>query len=172
MSKVAYVLADEVIVTAPVNIQVPLKTDPEKVKAGTIPKIQFKTETVFMDFQIPRESEIEELQEEIRTKNRETFAALKVARERRDADGATDKDRADADDEIARLNKELRLFEHDLLKRFVVGLPEDHRIGNPDGTLAEYSTDLVGRLCDYRNVRAAMMTTLQTLLDGEGKRGN
>jgi len=167
MAKLSFNLSDRIVVTAPVHIKVP-----QSVKTTSAGKTdtRFVTQTVFLDFEVPKQDDLDELAEEIRRENREFSDKISDAVERRRS-ATTDDERSGIDAEIAELNRGIRNAGVEQLKRFVVGLPENHGIGD-EGAEAEFSTGLIERLCQYEFVRAAMLETLQGLINGGAKRGN
>lgn len=167
MAKIAFNLSDRIVVTAPVHIKVPQSANTKAVGKS---ETRFVTQTVYLDFEVPKQDDLDELAEEIRRQNRELSDKVSEAVDRRRA-ASTDEERTAIDEEIAAINREVRNAGIEQLKRFVVGLPENHGIG-VDGGEAEYSPELIERLCQYEFVRAAMLDALQGLINGGAKRGN
>ncbi len=167
MAKVSFVLDDDLVVTAPVNIRVPKSV----TTSATAPRQAFASKTIFVDIRVPDEDELEEVQDRIRRDNEAVVAALTDAETARLT--ATDDDaRLAAEARVDAIRKTLRDAATEQLKAFIVGLPDNHGIGEQDGSLAVYSTDLIERLCKRRHIRNALWDAFLGVLNGDPKKGN
>ncbi|SMH62530.1 hypothetical protein [Azospirillum agricola] len=167
MSKPVFVLDDDLTVTSPVHIQQPTsaRTGGGKSQQG------FVTRTAYVTFRVPTEDELDDVSEQVQRHNEAQVKRIAdVERERSEA--TDDAERAAAERRLTELRRELRLQQAEQLKAFVVDLPEGHGFAEKDGTPCEFSPDLIGRLCQYRAVRAALWTAFLLVLNGDPKRGN
>jgi hypothetical protein len=168
MAACIFSLADELRVIAPVPFAVPVSAKPGGGKSEQV----FVKKTVYMEFKTPLEDELDDVQTEILQSNTELSRALEdLGKREKDASGDAAL-LAEIDAERIRLAGGKRTFQTEILARFVVGLPDGHGIGDINGDVAEYSEDLIRRLCQYRFIRTAMYDAFTKLLNGEGKRGN
>lgn len=168
MSKAAFILDEQIDIVAPVHIKVP-----QSAKTGGGKSNQsFVTRTAYVTIRIPTEDELEEVGERVRKDNADWLKRLNEAGDRLTA-ATDDQERADAEAAQAKLRTEYRDNQVELLKEFVIGLPDGHGIQERDGSSAEYSANLIERLCGYRNVRRALWEAFMLLLNGEEtKKGN
>ncbi|SMH62839.1 hypothetical protein [Azospirillum agricola] len=167
MSKIAFVLDDDLVVTAPVHIRVPKSAR----TSGGVSKQEFVTKTAYVDIRVPPEDELEEVQERTRQHNADLLKRLAEAEKSR-AGAEDDEARLAADAEVVRINKDIRNGMTEQLKEFVVALPDGHGIAEKDGSLAVYSPELIERLCAYRHVRTALWDAWLLVLNGDPKKGN
>jgi hypothetical protein len=167
MSSVVFNLSDDLVVTVPVVFQVPTSVKTNGVK----PEQSFVKRTIYLNMRVPEEDEIEAVQGRVNLANADIFrrrAALSEAEKT-----ASPEEQADIDRERQKLTEEIRLGQEDMLVEFVVGLPDGHGIGEGDGP-AEFSSDLIRRMCQRRFLRDAMYAAFVKLLNGPGdaKKGN
>lgn len=167
MSKIAFILDDELIVTAPAHIRVPKSVRP----GGGAPKQEFLTKTIFVNFRVPSEDELEEAQERTSRHNNEQLKLLREAEKGLNA-AEDDEARLAAEADVRRIQKGIRDHMTEQLKEFLVSLPDNHGIGEKDSSLAAYSPELIERLCNYRHIRAALWDAWLLVLNGDPKKGN
>ncbi|WP_146191580.1 hypothetical protein [Azospirillum humicireducens] len=168
MSKVAFVLDDELTVDAPVLIQVPQST---RVSGGNA-RQTFVTKTAYVTIRIlPTEDELDAVLEEVAAHNEKlTRQISEVERER--AEAADDEARAAIDRKLTELRRTARLAQVEQLKAVIVGLPTGHGFAEKDGRACEYSPELIERLCQFRPVRNALWSAFMVVLNGDPKKGN
>ena len=168
MSKVAFVLDDNLTVDAPVLIQVPTSS---RAGGGTA-RQTFVTKTAYVTIRIlPTEDELDAVLEEVAAHNEKlTRQISEVERER--AEAADDEARTAVDRKLTELRRTARLAQVEQLKAVIVGLPAGHGFAEKDGRLCEYSPELIERLCQFRPVRNALWASFMTVLNGDPKKGN
>jgi hypothetical protein len=167
MSSVIFDLSDDLIVTVPVVFQVPTSVKTNGVK----PEQSYVKRTIYLNMRVPQEDEIEAVQARVNLANAEIFrrrAALAEAEKTASAE-----EQAEIDRERQKLTEEIRLGQEDMLVEFTVGLPDGHGVGE-NGAPAEFSPDLIRRMCQRRFLREAMSAAWLKLLNGPGdaKKGN
>lgn len=167
MSSVIFDLSDDLIVTVPVVFQVPTSVKTNGVK----PEQSFAKRTIYLNMRVPQEDEIEVVQARVNLANAEIFRRRAVLAEAEKT--ATPEEKVDIDTERQALTEKIRLGQEDMLVEFVVGLPDGHGIGENGGP-AEFSADLIRRMCQRRFLRDAMYAGFVKLLNGPGdaKKGN
>ncbi|NYZ17068.1 hypothetical protein HL658_31380 [Azospirillum sp. RWY-5-1] len=165
MTVFSFNIQDRIDVVAPVKFKVPQSV--QRAQRGA--EIPFVTKTIFVVFRIPHEDEMERVREEMMEHNRAVNDRIAEASKRRE--GASPEERAEADREIDEATRGLRLQQVELLKAFIVGLPENHGIGDGDAP-AEYSPELIERLCGFRFLQNALWEVFVKLLNGDAKKGN
>lgn len=168
MAACVFSLADDLTVVAPVPFSVPVSAKTNGVKAEQA----FVKKVIYLEFRVPLEDELDDLQAEILTHNTETARKLDLLAKDEAAAAGDAEVLAGIDATRVALTAARRNFQTDALARFVVGLPDGHGIGDENGDLAVYSQDLIHRMCQRRFLRVAMWDAFTKLLNGEGKRGN
>ncbi len=167
MSKIAFVLDDDLVVTAPVHVRVPKSAK----TGGGVTKQEFVTKTIYLNFRVPTEEELEDVQDRIRKQNDGLLKRLAEAEKNR-SNAGDDEERLACEAEVDRIRKDIRDSMIDQLKEFATGLPDGHGIGEPSGDPATFSPELIDRLCAYRHVRSALWDAFVLLLNGDPKKGN
>jgi hypothetical protein len=167
MSKVAFVLDDNLTVDAPVLIQVPTST---KATGGTA-RQSFVTKTAYVTFRIPTEDELDAVLNDVAIHNDRVSRQIAEAEQER-TEAPDDDTRAAIDRKLAELRKAGRLNQIEQLKATIVGLPNGHGFAEKDGSPCEYSPELIERLCQFRTVRNALWAAFMLVLNGDPKKGN
>jgi hypothetical protein len=167
LSKISFVLDDDLLVTAPVHIRMPKSV----TTTGGVSQQAFVKKTIFVTFRVPDEDVLEDVQERIRRENEGLVKRLAEAERDRLTVG-DDEARIAGDAVVDKIRKDIRDSVTEQLKEFIVGLPDNHGIGEQDGTLALYSVDLVERLCKRRHTRTALWDAFLLVLNGDPKKGN
>jgi hypothetical protein len=168
MAACVFSLADDLRVVAPVPFSVPVSAKTNGVKTEQ----SFIKKTIYLEFRVPLEDELDDLQAEILTHNTETARKLDQLAKDEAAAAGDAAALAAIDVERVALTGARRNFQTDALARFVTGLPDGHGVGDESGELAVHSGDLIHRMCQRRFLRSAMWDAFTKLLNGEGKRGN
>lgn len=162
-------LDDDLIVTVPVHVKKPQSVRPTAGRGA--PKQTFVTATIYVDMRIPSEDELDEMDFRLEQHSADVARRLGEARARLD-EALPEEQRVGIEAEIAAIRREFRSAQAEKLREVVIGLPDNHGIGNADGTPAEWEPGLVDRLCRVRHIRTALWDAFVLALNGEGKRGN
>lgn len=168
MAQISVNLSEKLIVTAPVNFSAPVSVKPSSAATEQ----RFIKRTVFVDIHVPEENELDAVQDRVNEENVKVYRELAKLDEREKA--ATDQERAEIQIERTATKKKVRLFQEEMLKEFVVGLPEGHGIFLNESTPAEYSPETIEKMCQRRYLRTAMYDAFLKLINGPGdaKKGN
>lgn len=166
-ASIVFDLSEDLIVTAPVVFNAPVSVKTNGVKAEQ----SFVKKTIYLDFRVPLEDEVEAVQGRVNLANAEIFRRRAALMEREKQ--ASDDERAEIDREKQALTEQIRIGQEDTLVEFVVGLPDGHGIQDGGGP-AVYSPELIRRMCQRRFLRDAMYAAFLTLLNGPAaaKKGN
>lgn len=168
MSKTVFILGEDLVVTAPVTVSIPTSANTKAVGAQTQ---SFRKVMLFVDFRIPPEDELSELEDRVRADNLALSTQIRDAESRLAKAGG--EDRAAIENELADLRRRVREVQAEDLKTYIVGFPDGSGITGPDSQPVPYSEEAVAQLVAHRHVRKGLWDAFLVLLNGpEAKRGN
>ncbi|HYH17570.1 MAG TPA: hypothetical protein VD995_03030 [Azospirillum sp.] len=139
---------------------------PESAKPGRTTTGRHTTKTCFVTFELVPDSELDDLQKELQEYiDRINTAAKKVR------DATDDEAKAEAKREAEQAEADYKGWRLSLLRRVVVGLPDNHNWGSIFQDLPEFSSDLVEAMADFRPIGVGLEQAFWKLVNG-GKTGN